>query len=70
MSVFGYVNFQDAIVVPDCPDAGGEHSHFLNVDGDNYEQAIDNGDGTFTYICPITNPDNPSSGEEITVIVQ
>lgn len=70
-NVNGYENAQGAIVVPDCPDADGEHSHFLIPDeGNNYEQAHDNGDGTVTYICPIDNDDHQSSGNEITVVVR
>jgi len=72
-TVYGYENYMGAIVVPDCPDAGGEHSHFLVLDsGNNYEHAQDLGEGKYTYICPQPETDTHegSSGQVITVITQ
>lgn len=61
-----YVNCNGAIVVPDCPDAGGQHSHFLKEDGENYEH-FDADKGT--YICPLHATENypASSGAEIKI---
>lgn len=51
-----YVNYQDRIVVPECPE--GEHSHWLPLD------AVDD-EGNGSYICDIYNDGVPPSGEEI-----
>jgi len=70
--VYGYMNSQGAVVVPECPDSGGEHSHHLFPDGSNYEQAAWLSDDRIVYICPFRARGvyPASSGMEILVIVQ
>jgi hypothetical protein len=56
----GYVNYQDRVVVPDCPEAPGEHSHWLpKSDFDD--------EGKGSYICDLNNSKGAPSGEEIIV---
>ena len=48
----GYINYQDKVVIPECPE--GEHSHWLPI------STVDD-DGKGSYTCDY--PD--SSGEDI-----
>lgn len=56
----GYVNYQDRIVISECPE--GEHSHWLPADS-----VDENGNGE--YVCDIYSNGTPPSGEVIHIHV-